>query len=62
MKPTGELKVVGGPLEGQSTYVLDFYNKEAPSRNQNIKFSDNQILPKGHFEGNSTYGEAYVDK
>ena len=62
VKPVDELKLAGGALQGQSTYLTDYKNKEVPVRSQKIKLPENQILPQGQFEGSSTYGETYLNK
>jgi hypothetical protein len=49
IKPSSELKVAGGALQGQSTYLTDYYNKDVGSRSQKIRFPDNEVMPRGHF-------------
>ena len=49
IKPSSELKVAGGALQGQSTYLTDYYNKEMGSKSQKIKFPDNEVMPRGQF-------------
>lgn len=55
IKPASELKVAGGALQGQSSYVADYYNKENLSRAQKAVFPLNEVLPKGGFQGVSSY-------
>jgi hypothetical protein len=58
-RPEGELKVGGGLFNGQSSYLADFANKERAARSEKIRIPSNDILPKGRFEGDSTYGGSY---
>jgi hypothetical protein len=55
IKPSSELKVAGGALQGQSSYVADYYNKENVARSQKAIFPQNEVIPRGGFEGVSTY-------
>ena len=58
-KPQGELKIGDNAFQGQSSYVADYYNKESTQRREKAKFADNQIMPKGNFQGGSTYQGNY---
>jgi len=60
IRPEGQLKVGGQHFEGQSNYESEFALKERQARAEKIVHPQNDVMPKGKFIGNSTYGDNYI--
>lgn len=60
-RPEQQLKV-GGKFEGQSKYLSDFYDKGSGQRRDKAALPKNDIMPKGNFQGDSSYHESYIEK
>ena len=58
-KPQENLKI-GGAFEGLSSYNYDYLNKGAPMRAEKVPLPQNEVMPKGRFEGDSTYTNNYI--
>jgi hypothetical protein len=61
VRPEGELKVGGQVFEGNSSYVNDFAGKNGGRASEKFKPKENDIMPKGRFEGQSLYTGDYVN-
>ena len=58
-RPEGELKI-GGAFQGASSYGVDYDNKGSGLKAERVPLPKNHVMPEGHFEGNSTYVNAYT--
>ena len=58
VKRQGQLQL-GGQFTGESNYVENYYKKGVPIKQEKVTFPNNQIMPKGQFEGGSTYNGNY---
>ncbi len=59
IKPEGELKVGGGHFDSNTSYLNDYANRDHVAPREKITIPQNDIMPKGRFEGDSTYGGSY---
>jgi hypothetical protein len=59
IKPQEELKV-GGQFYGESNYSENYVNKGSLGKTEKYLPLQNQILPEGRFEENSTYASNYL--
>jgi len=52
---------IGGKFEGSSSYANDYDERNrSNSKREKVQFQDNQVFPRGQFEGNSTYQQNYL--